>query len=262
MPLMHTLRGRTAVFSGLSSEFAGPLLHALAGQGAGMVLVDPDSDLLEQRMTALRARFPSAKGFACGPSERAIHALVRHIEDEVGPVDVLVTCPPDRLYLPTPSPALSDFQTQIGNALDHAFLWSSAVLPSMRARRSGVIVHVTGLCGMGGWRGWAPAGAAFAAIHNLIQTLAIEYAEDGVRINGLVPGVTERLAQRIADSLPAEARDVLQQRVPMNRWLTYDELGNALLYLVQPASSYVTGERLVVDGGWDTWGRLYAAARS
>ena len=261
-PAVNALRGKTAVFSGLSSEFAEPLIPALAGQGARLVLVDRDSDLVEQQVTALRARFTSVSGFVCDLSESAVHALARRIEAEFAPVDVLVTCPPDRLYQPTPDPGYAEFRALVADALDHAFLWSSAILPSMRIRQSGVIVHVTGLCGMGGWRGWVPAGAAFAAIHNLVQTLAIEVAEDGVRVNGLVPGVTETLARRIADNLPVEARDALDQRVPMKRWLTHDELAHALLYLVQPTSSYVTGERLVVDGGWDSWGRLYAAARS
>ncbi|MFN8379676.1 MAG: SDR family oxidoreductase [Anaerolineae bacterium] len=259
---MHVLDGRTAVFSGLSSEFAGPLIMALASQGARLVLVDRESELIEQQVSVARAHAASVTGLVCKLSEGAIQALNRQIADEVGPVDVLVTCPPDRLYYPSPNPVYPEFRDWISDALDHAFLWSMAALPSMRTRRSGVIVHVTGLCGMGGWRDWAPAGAAFAGIHNLIQTLALEYAEDGVRINGLVPGVTETLAFRIADTLPAEKRDALHRRVPMSRWLTHGDLAHALLYLVQPSSSYVTGERLVVDGGWDSWGRLYAAARS
>jgi NAD(P)-dependent dehydrogenase (short-subunit alcohol dehydrogenase family) len=80
-----------------------------------------------------------------------------------------------------------------------------------------------------------------------------------VRINALVPGVTEGQAGRLAAARDRSLDDV-RHRVPAGKFLPDDALGNALLYLVHPSSSYVSGEVLVVDGGWSMWGRLHAVA--
>ena len=110
-----------------------------------------------------------------------------------------------------------------------------------------------------GIRGNRSAGAGFAAIHNLVASTAVDCARDGVRINALVAGVTADLAAAIAMERGI-TRDAVRARIPDGRFIDAEALGNALLYLVHDSASYVTGETLIVDGGWDVWGRLHAAA--
>jgi NAD(P)-dependent dehydrogenase (short-subunit alcohol dehydrogenase family) len=172
------------------------------------------------------------------------------IHPEVG---ILVTCPPHLI-------AGAGLADALATAVTPANTWATH-FAARRQEAGGVIVHVTGLAGLGGWPGWDAAGVAYAALHSLTRSTAVALAPRGIRVNALVPGVDEPLAREIAaasGSTPDEVRD----RIPSRRFMTDTELANALIYLVHPSSSYVSGETLVVDGGWDIWGRLAAAAAS
>ena len=168
-------------------------------------------------------------------------------------LDILVLCP-----LPlTARPGAS-----VDEALaDVARLarWTTDAATAMAARGGGVIVHVTGLAGLGGWPGWDAAGAGFAAIHGLVAGSAVRFAPDRVRINALVAGVNAELAAAIAAE-GGTSVEAVRARIPNGRFVDATDLGNALLYLVHDSAGYVTGETLTVDGGWDAWGRLHAAA--
>jgi len=168
-------------------------------------------------------------------------------------IDILVLCPSRETEAP-------------GGSLDDALRdvalvgrWTAAAADAMRRQGRGVIVHVTGLAGLGGWPGWESAGLGFAAIHNLVASTAVAVAPDGVRVNALVAGVTADLAAMIATQRGITL-DAVRARIPDGRFIDAEALGNALLYLVHDSASYVTGETLTVDGGWDVWGRLHAAA--
>lgn len=168
-------------------------------------------------------------------------------------IDILVLCPSRETEAP-------------GGSLDAALRevalagrWTADAAGAMRRRRRGVIVHVTGLAGLGGWPGWEAAGLGFAAIHNLVASTAVKVAADGVRVNALVAGVTADLAAAIAADRGITL-EAVRARIPDGRFVDAAALGNALLYLVHDSASYVTGETLTVDGGWDVWGRLHAAA--
>lgn len=259
---VNAFRSKTAIVSGLTSEYAGPLVHALLGQGARLALVESNADVLYDQLGGVRSPSGMVSGFVCDAAEASVRSAYTQIQARLGAADMLVTCPPARACRPTSAPDLATFRDIVSACLDHAFVWSLVVGADMRQRRTGVIVHVTGLSGLGGWRGWGPSGAAFAAIHNLVQSMALEYAADGVRVNGLIPGVTQSMAQAILEHTPTLDEARLMTRIPQGRWVSGEALGAALLYLVQPAASYVSGEMLTVDGGWDMWGRLYAAART
>lgn len=167
--------------------------------------------------------------------------------------DIVVICP--SLAMQTPS---DDFDASLASVAA-AQRWTAAAATSMSARGQGVIVHVTGLSGLGGWPGWQAAGAAFAAIHNLVRSHAVALAPRGIRINALVPGVSAELAATIAAAQELSLATV-RARIPAGSFMTAEALGNALIYLAHDSASYVTGEILTVDGGWDVWGRLHTVA--
>lgn len=182
-------------------------------------------------------------------------ALVSEADDVTAPddLDILVTCPSPATQAP-------------GGRLDEALAdvanverWTAAAAAAMRRRRRGTIVHVTGLGGLGGWPGWEASAPAFAALHNLTSATAVGLAGAGIRVNALVPGITAELGATIA-AATGLTLDAVRARIPAGRFLGSESLGHALVYLVHDSSSYVSGEILAVDGGWDIWGRLHAAA--
>ncbi len=237
---MESLSGQRAVVVGTASQHAAGLLRTLREAGADLTVVD---------------RSPAAGvTVVCDMTETGIAAAMQTL----GAIDILVTTPPSLVEAPTDTDAAT-LSAAVATVLEPAFLWTAAVAASMRVRGSGVIVHVTGPSGLGGWRGWAAAGMAFAAIHNLVESFAIDVAASGVRVNALVPGVTQRQAERIAADL-RQPLDFVTRRIPLGAVLPDEALCNALLYIVHQSSSYVSGEILTVDGGWSMWGRLHAVA--
>jgi NAD(P)-dependent dehydrogenase (short-subunit alcohol dehydrogenase family) len=168
-------------------------------------------------------------------------------------VDVLVTCPPVISHR-------APLAATLTAAVLPAEAWGARFLAScVTQARPGVLVHLSGLAGLGGWPGWEAAGAAYAAINSLMRSTAVAFAPHGIRVNALVLGVDDALAQAIAAASGRSIADICA-RIPARRLMPEAALANGLSYLVHPSSSYVSGEALVVDGGWDAWGRLPAMA--
>ncbi|MEQ1768884.1 MAG: SDR family oxidoreductase [Devosia sp.] len=237
---MAALSGQRAAFVGVTSQHAEALIRTLRAADADVVVID-------------RAENAAGATLVCDMSETGIAEALRLI----GPIDILVVTPP--AVLESPGGDAATLSAALATALEPAFLWTKAVATAMRERKSGVIVHLTGPSGLGGWPGWEVAGTTFAAIHNFVQSFATDVAPAGVRVNALVPGITKRQAEAIASTRTMPIADVAS-RIPLHGFLPDDALSNALLYLVHPSSSYVSGEILTVDGGWAMWGRLNAVA--
>lgn len=255
---MGELDQKLAILSHASSDLAYPLAAALAHAGARLACVDGDLNAADQLAAQLRGEGAQATAYAAQLSEGSVRAALDVIVSAQGHPDILVMCPPTPVVAPSATLDEADFRAALERSLIHAFLWCQAAGRVMLDVGRGVIVNVTGLSGMGGWPGWLAQSAAFAGIHNLTHTLAVEWAKQGLRVNGLVPGITESAVQQLVTSPGAPDEAKVIRRIPAGRAASGEDLGQALLYLVR--STFVTGEILRVDGGWDMWGRLYAVA--
>jgi len=123
-----------------------------------------------------------------------------------------------------------------------------AVLPHLSARGRGSIINVASVAGLQGAPNMAHYAAAKAAVISLTQSLAIEVALSGIRVNALVPGwVATDLTDFLREDQSIEA--TLLDRVPMRRWGTPEEFVGPALFLACEESSFMTGQTLVVDGG-------------
>jgi NAD(P)-dependent dehydrogenase (short-subunit alcohol dehydrogenase family) len=225
-------------------------VRALAACGAAVIAVDRDTEQLADLDKAVDA-------LACDMHETSVAELLARLEDDGGSIDIVVTCPPTTPY--THSTNVAELRQALALILEPAWAWTSAAASAMTSRRAGAIVHITGLSGLGGWRGQAANGAAFAAIHNMVRSFAVELAESEVRVNALAPGVDASEAHDIALSAGRTEREV-DERIPLRSPMPAAALADALIYLSHPSSTYVSGQVLAVDGGWSTWGRLHAVA--
>jgi len=132
--------------------------------------------------------------------------------------------------------------------LDSTIYVCQAAGPHMRERGTGSVINVASVAGLSGAPFLTPYGASKAAVISVTKTLAVEWAPAGIRVNALCPGWTATELNRNLWDGPDGGRSTVAN-VPMGRWGRAEEMGGPAVFLASDASSYMTGQVLVVDGG-------------
>ncbi|MCB1889423.1 MAG: SDR family oxidoreductase [Rhodocyclaceae bacterium] len=180
-------------------------------------------------------------------------ALITSVVEQVGRLDVLVNNAGVAKHGETDAFAWADYRRLMTINLDSLFLSCQAALEPMRAAGGGVILNIGSISGLisNVPQPQAAYNASKAAVHMLTKSLASDYAEAGIRVNAIAPGYidTDMTAGGLADPVWGP---VWREMTPMHRAGTVEEIAAGALFLCSPASSYVTGEVMVIDGGYTT----------
>ncbi|SHE72121.1 NAD(P)-dependent dehydrogenase, short-chain alcohol dehydrogenase family [Ferrithrix thermotolerans DSM 19514] len=237
----------TGASSGLGVE-ASRILHRF---GAKLVLVARRKDRLER----LSEELPGSVPYACDLSESAaIDKLWKFCDSEVGLVTGLVNNAGVSHAASALDETDEEFRAVVEVNLNAVFSMSRRFAQRLVAvQRAGVIVNVASIFGIVG-SGQVPLAsysASKAGVVNLTRELAIQWARHSIRVNAVAPGWfhSEMTSEMFEDD---GAMHWIQQRTPLGRPGNTGELDGAFIYLASRASSYVTGQTLVVDGGWST----------
>ena len=234
----------TAAASGIGLATA----RRFAAEGAALSLCDIDIAGLERHAASLGLpadKLRTARVDVGNPAE--IEALVAGTVGAFGGLDVLVNNAGVGAfgYVSEITPAVWD--RTIATTLSSVFYASRAALPHLIARH-GNIVNTASVSGLAADVGFAAYNAAKGGVCNLTRAMAIDHASDGIRVNAICPGVTETGATAWMRNHPAIMQG-FDERLPMGRMGTADEMAAAILFLASDDASYVTGSNLVVDGG-------------
>jgi NAD(P)-dependent dehydrogenase (short-subunit alcohol dehydrogenase family) len=246
------LDGRVAVVTGASSGLGVVFARGLAHAGAGVVLAARRTDRLERLQAELSSEGREALAVGCDVArEQDVDRLVAAALDRFGRIDVLVNNAGVGTSVPAEDEQLADFQRLMEINVTGSFLCAQRCGRVMLEAESGSIVNVASIMGFVGI-GVMPQLAyntSKGAIVNFTRELAAQWARRGVRVNAIAPGFfpSEMTGELIDDESFVR---FIRRRMPMGRAGQPEELLGALLLLASDAGSYITGQTIVVDGGW------------
>lgn len=243
------LAGRRTLVTGASRGIGRAIALAFAEAGADVVVLARNTEMLEALVAQIASEGGKASAVTCDVTdpEQVQSAIAGVLAD--GPIDVLVNNAGGNSFsspLVTMRPS-GWTKTQVLNVESTVWLLQ-AVLPGMTEAGRGSVINVASVAGTAGAPLMSHYAAAKAAVISLTKSVALETASAGVRVNALVPGwIDTDLTAFLRGDAQVE-RGVLE-RVPMQRWGTAEEIADAALFLASDASSFMTGQSLVVDGG-------------
>lgn len=250
MASSKTLEGRTAVVTGASRGIGRAIATLFADEGANVTLVSRSTDALGDVFAEITRRGGRALVVAADvTADDAPAQIVDRTLAEFGALDILVNNAGGNSFMaPLETMRFSGWQKTMALNLDSTVRLIQAALPPMIAGGRGSIINVSSVTGLRGSPLMSHYGAAKAAVISLSQSLGIELATRGVRANSLVPGWIETDLTGFART-DESIEDTLIGRVPMARWGTADEIAQGALFLAGDASSFMTGQSLILDGG-------------
>jgi 3-oxoacyl-[acyl-carrier protein] reductase len=244
--------GRVAIVTGGAGGIGLAVARRLAAGGARVALVDQRSDAAREAVESLEAQGFSAtalEGDVSNPED--VDAIVASVAAREGRIDVLVN---NAGIMGRVAPlwelALEDWNRVLAIDLTSVFLFSRAVIPHMRTRRSGAIVSVASIAGKEGTPNLIPYTVAKAGIIAFTKALGKEVVADGIRVNCVAPGV---VATPLLDQLPASATQVMLSKAPMGRFGTADEVAAVVQFLASDDASFVTSQCFDASGGRATY---------
>ncbi|MFI0353092.1 SDR family NAD(P)-dependent oxidoreductase [Actinomadura sp. 9N407] len=245
---MFDLDGRVAIVTGASSGLGASAARTLASLGARVAVVARRQD----RLAAL-AREIDGIAVACDLSDpERVGSVVPAVVEGLGPPEILVNAAGSMF---TEERAESEPLDAVRRTLDlnlvAPFLLAQAVFPHMRAVGRGAIVNVSSISGRVGIPGIPQASyaASKAGLSGLTAELAVQWARHSIRVNTVAPGFfRSEITGPLYES--ERAAEYLRRNTPLPKEGSADDIVGAIVWLAGDAGSYVTGQTIVVDGGW------------
>ena len=247
---LFDLSGKIALVTGASRGIGEEIAKLLAEQGAHVIVSSRKLDGCQAVADAIAAAGGSAEAHACHVgSMEDISAIFSHIRQVHGRLDILVNNAATNPYFgDILDTDLAAFQKTIDVNVRGYFFMSVEAGRLMREGGGGAIVNTASIAGLQPGPAQGIYSISKAAVINMTKAFAKEVAQHGIRVNALLPGLTKT---KFAGALFTEKSiyDAAMALVPMHRHAEPEEMAGTVLYLVSDASSYTTGECVVVDGG-------------
>ncbi len=247
---MFDLTGKVALVTGGSYGIGYSIASGLASCGATITFNDINQDLVSKGIEAYKAEGITAHGYVCDVTdENAVNELVAKIEQEVGVIDILVNNAGIIKRIPMIEMSAADFRQVIDVDLNAPFICAKAVIPSMIKKGGGKIINICSMMSELGRETVSAYAAAKGGLKMLTRNIASEYGEFNIQCNGLGPGYIETPQTAPLRTPEHPFNKFILSKTPANRWGTTDDLVGPAVFLSSPASDFVNGHILYVDGG-------------
>jgi NAD(P)-dependent dehydrogenase (short-subunit alcohol dehydrogenase family) len=244
------LAGKVAIVTGAGGGIGGAIGRQFAAEGASVVCLDIDGAAVEKTAEAITAAGGAAAGLVAdvASEETAIEAVAL-AKSQFGRLDVLVSNAVYDLPLaPLTEISYADWRRTMAVNLDAAFLLSKHAIPAIAATGGGSIVLVASQLGRVARPGRPWYCAAKGALINLAKAMALDHAEQNIRVNSLSPGPVE--TGRYVSNFPDVEAARQSHHTLLGRLGVPDEIATGAVFLASDESSFMTGSDLLIDGGY------------
>ena len=247
-----SLKKETAIVTGAAQGLGKEMATALTEVGADVAIVDVNTEKAEQTAAELDSETTVIATEVDVTNEASVEAMVEDVTDRLGPVDVLVNNAGTVESSPAEETTLDSWQRVLAVNLDGIFLCAKHVGQQMLERREGRIINISSMSGfdVNVPQKQASYNATKAGVSMLTKSLAVEWADRGVRVNAIAPGYMRTdLVDEVLEANP-DMEKIWLENTPMGRLGRPEELRALVAYLASDASSYMTGSTVIMDGGY------------
>jgi meso-butanediol dehydrogenase/(S,S)-butanediol dehydrogenase/diacetyl reductase len=223
------------------------------GRNHGVALIDIDA----QTLARTERELDDAERVLCVHADVSqpdqVARAIAAVDERFGRIDALINNAGVAVFKPILRTSFEEWRHVLGTNLDGAFLCTQAVAPVMlREGRGGAVVNIASISGLRASTLRVAYGTSKGALIHLTKQQAIELGNAGIRVNAIAPGPVDTEMAKLVHSVAI--RSDYHDVIPLNRYGTVDEIASAAGFLCSPEASYVNGQVLAVDGGFDASG--------
>src|SRR5947207_4728221 len=250
---LFDLSGRVAVITGGNGGIGLGMAKGLAAAGATIVVAGRDAAKSQSAVDELAAAGGKASAIPVDVlQEKSCRALVADTMTAHGRLDILVNNAGMSIRKQPEQYTLAEWHTVLDSNLTSAFLCSHAAYPQMKKAGAGKIINIGSMMSLFG----APFATAYAAskggMVQMTKAMATAWATDNIQVNSILPGWIDTALTRRAREQVDGLHDSVLKRTPAGRWGLPDDFAGVAVFLAAPASDFVTGATLAVDGGYSS----------
>jgi NAD(P)-dependent dehydrogenase (short-subunit alcohol dehydrogenase family) len=243
-----SLEGRVAIVTGGGGGLAEGICATLAASGAAVAAVDRSLEKAE-RVVQLASSGRCIALEADVSDKASVDAMAQKVISELGGIDIVVNNAAIYPLRPWTEIEEEEWDRVMAVNLKGYFLCARAAYPSIRERGKGRIINVASITFFIGWSGFLDYVSSKGAIIGFTRTLAREVGPEGITVNAISPGAFPTDAERVHPDQEALNRRILDQQ-SLKRRGTPEDVGNLAAFLASDAASFITGQTIMVDGGW------------
>ena len=249
------LEGRVCVVTGGGRGIGAAITEAFVDQGARVAILEADPALAEEAERRFRESGADVRSYHTDVTdEEGVLQAAQAVETELGPTDALVNNAGIGLLGASMSFPVEDFRRSLEVMVTGVFLCSREFGKSMRDSGGGAIVNISSINGLVAFPMRLAYSAAKAAVISMTKILAVEWAAYGIRVNAVAPGNTETEMLKAAIDQGLIDVDAYMAHTPLGRFARPDEIADTVEYLASDRAGYLTGQVIVPDGGWTSFG--------
>jgi NAD(P)-dependent dehydrogenase (short-subunit alcohol dehydrogenase family) len=243
---------RVALVTGAARGIGLATAKKFLSEGWRVALIDIEGELLGCAVAEI-GRDEATLALTCDVSDAAaVAAAMTTVEQRFGRLDALVNNAGVAVFAPLMETSETDWRRVLEVNLTGPFLCTKAAVPLMRDGNGGAIVNITSISAVRASTLRSAYGTSKAGLAHLTKQLAVELASLGIRVNGVAPGPVETEMAKAVHT--PEIRADYHDAIPLNRYGLEEELAEAVFFLCSDRSSYITGQILAVDGGFEAAG--------